>query len=103
MNLNPWLMEQIRILRERHPEAELHERYIHYPDKTWEQHILIWAIQDAMRYSCFNQTLLSMMDLPENVKKGLYSAALIVAQIFCNSPKRNFRLSPGNIGLKPIL
>ena len=76
MIINPWLLEQIHILRERHPEEELHERYIHYPDRTWEQHLLIWAMQDAMRYSCFNQTLLSMMDLPDMVKKGLYAAGV---------------------------
>lgn len=76
MMINPWLIEQIRILRERHSEAELRKHYIHYPDRTWEQHLMIWATQDAMRYSRFNQTLLSMMVLPEIVKKGLYSAGV---------------------------
>lgn len=72
MDINPWLAEQISLLRERHSDEDIQEVYRHSMDRTWEQHLLMMAMQDALQLSPFNKMLLFEMALPESVKKGLY-------------------------------
>lgn len=76
MNINPWLAEKVQEYRNQNKDSVLRADYefsVQSGSKlSWDQHLTIRALQSALKWDSFLQTIRWKMDLPEEIIFALY-------------------------------
>lgn len=76
MNINPWLAEKVQVYRNQNKDSVLRADYefsVQSGSKmSWDQHLTVRALQSALKWDSFLQTIRWKMDLPEEIIFALY-------------------------------
>lgn len=76
MTINPWLAEKVQEYRNQNKDSVLRADYefsVQSGSKlSWDQHLTIRALQSALKWDSFLQTIRWKMDLPEEIIFALY-------------------------------
>ena len=76
MNINPWLAEKVQEYRNQNKDSVLRADYdisVQAGSKlSWDQHLTVRALQSALKWDPFLQTIRWKMDLPEEIIFALY-------------------------------
>lgn len=78
MNINPWLEEKVQEYRNQRNDSVLRADYDISVQKgsklSWEQHLTVRALQSALKWDSFLQTIRLKMDLPMKILDALYTS-----------------------------
>lgn len=76
MNINPWLLEKVQEYRNQNKDSVLRADYdflVQAGSKlSWNQHLTVRALQAALKWDSFLQTIRLKMDLPIVILDALY-------------------------------
>ena len=76
MNINPWLAEKVQEYRNQNKDSVLRADYdfiVQAGSKlSWNQHLTVRALQSALKWDSFLQTIRLKMDLPIVILDALY-------------------------------
>lgn len=76
MNINPWLAEKVQEYRNQNKDSVLRADYefsVQSGSKlSWDQHLTVRALQSALKWDSFLQTIRLKMDLPIVILDALY-------------------------------
>ena len=74
--INPWLAEKVQEYRKQNKDSKLRADYdisVQAGSKlSWDQHLTVRALQSALKWDSFLQTIRWKMDLPEEIIFALY-------------------------------
>ena len=69
--INPWLAEKVQEYRKQNKDSKLRADYdisVQAGSKlSWDQHLTVRALQSALKWDSFLQTIRWKMDLPEEI------------------------------------
>ena len=78
MNINPWLEEKVQEYRNQRNDSVLRADYeisVQAGSKlSWDQHLTVRALQSALKWDSFLQTIRLKMDLPMEILDALYTS-----------------------------